>query len=285
MAAAVRYRLRFLLQEFDLPPGTTMLGRSTDCHITIEDPLVSRQHARIDLEAGVATLKDLGSRNGVKVNGAPVRETARLQNGDRVRIGTQEFVFTQVDVQGMSSKTTGFLRHCAVCRMPYPEEVGVCPSCGATEWLEEDTLTARIGHQQRGWEITLFAEMVERALRQDRIHDAERMLRRASAEVEERLARGEMLDEDTVGALLVGTSRVALAATSASWACWVVRLFRRLPFAPSASMLEPLGALLRGFPQEVVEALDELLAYYDQHPHHDLHQTERRAALARLRSS
>ena len=33
-----RYRLRFLLQEFDLPRGATILGRSSDCHVTIEDP-------------------------------------------------------------------------------------------------------------------------------------------------------------------------------------------------------------------------------------------------------
>ena len=56
-----RYRLRFLLQEFDLPRGATILGRSSDCHVTIEDPLVSRQHARIMVRGEEATLEDLGS--------------------------------------------------------------------------------------------------------------------------------------------------------------------------------------------------------------------------------
>ena len=65
-----RYRLRFLLQEFDLPRGATLIGRSSDCHVTIEDPLVSRQHARIVIDGDDATLQDLGSRNGVKLNGA-----------------------------------------------------------------------------------------------------------------------------------------------------------------------------------------------------------------------
>ena len=65
-----RYRLRFLLQEFDLPRGATILGRSSDCHVTIEDPLVSRHHARIVLEGDRAVVYDLNSRNGVKVNGA-----------------------------------------------------------------------------------------------------------------------------------------------------------------------------------------------------------------------
>src|SRR5687767_6926407 len=50
VSTVARYRLRFLLQEFDLPRGATILGRSSDCHVTIEDPLVSRHHARIVLE-------------------------------------------------------------------------------------------------------------------------------------------------------------------------------------------------------------------------------------------
>jgi hypothetical protein len=35
-----------VLQEFDLPPGITVIGRSLDCHLTIEDALVSRRHAQ-----------------------------------------------------------------------------------------------------------------------------------------------------------------------------------------------------------------------------------------------
>ena len=91
-----RYRLRLLLQEFDLPRGTTLIGRSYDCHVTIEDPLVSRQHARIEVEGDRVTVFDLGSRNGVKVNGAGIKGSQDLRHGDRVRIGTQELVFTQI---------------------------------------------------------------------------------------------------------------------------------------------------------------------------------------------
>ena len=64
-----RFRLRFLLQELDLVGPEIILGRSPDCQITIEDPLVSRQHARITIANGVARVMDMGSRNGVRVNG------------------------------------------------------------------------------------------------------------------------------------------------------------------------------------------------------------------------
>lgn len=123
-----RYRLRFLLQEFDLPRGATILGRSSDCHVTIEDPLVSRRHARIVLTGDHAVLYDLESRNGVKVNGQPVKHSIELVDGDRLRIGTQELVFCRVaDMPESPSKTTGFLRHCARCRMPYPKRQVLAP--------------------------------------------------------------------------------------------------------------------------------------------------------------
>ena len=126
--SVARYRLRFLLQEFDLPRGATILGRSSDCHVTIEDPLVSRHHARIVLEGDRAVVYDLNSRNGVKVNGAAVKDPVELKDGDRLRIGTQELVFCRVEAApNASAKTTGFLRHCARCRMPYPQEAGACP--------------------------------------------------------------------------------------------------------------------------------------------------------------
>ena len=73
----VRYRLRFVLQELDLPQGGTIIGRSLDCHLTLEDPLVSRRHARIVVDEAGARIEDMGSRNGVRVNGAVIHEPVR----------------------------------------------------------------------------------------------------------------------------------------------------------------------------------------------------------------
>src|SRR3954469_23152323 len=88
-----RFRLRFLLQEIDLPQGDTVIGRSATCQVTIEDPLVSREHARIRIAGDRATIEDLGSRNGVQVAGVAIAGLHSLRDGERVRIGTQEMVF------------------------------------------------------------------------------------------------------------------------------------------------------------------------------------------------
>src|SRR5258708_32569129 len=81
-AGASRFRLRFLLQEFELKPGDTLIGRSDDCQITIFDPLVSRRHAKIRVAAEEAILEDLGSRNGCRVNGTPIKTPQKLNVGD-----------------------------------------------------------------------------------------------------------------------------------------------------------------------------------------------------------
>jgi hypothetical protein len=50
------------------------LGRDPDCELRVDDPRVSRQHVRAHFENGVWRFEDLGSRNGLRVNGVPVTE-------------------------------------------------------------------------------------------------------------------------------------------------------------------------------------------------------------------
>jgi hypothetical protein len=71
-----------------------LLGRSRDCDITIEDPSISRRHAELRPESDGYEVIDLGSTNGIEVNGAKV-ERAKLANGDRILIGQTELRFEQ----------------------------------------------------------------------------------------------------------------------------------------------------------------------------------------------
>lgn len=63
-----------------------MLGRSRSCQVILTDPWVSREHILIGWEHGGHFARDLGSRNGMFVNGAPVRQIA-LRPGDVIVIG------------------------------------------------------------------------------------------------------------------------------------------------------------------------------------------------------
>jgi hypothetical protein len=258
-----RYRLRFLLQEFDLPRGATLIGRSSDCHVTIEDPLVSRQHARIVIDGDDATLQDLGSRNGVKVNGIAVRGPARLKDGDRLRVGTQELVFCRVEqAANASAKTTGFLRHCAKCRLPYPQEVLACPNCGATEQLDEETLSGQFGASSQGsWSVQLLIEVLEKALSLSRVADAERILRRATTQVEERIVQREEVDARQLATLADAAARVSLDSGDPTWGCWAAQVYRRVPHVPPCELIERLAELVGRYPAEISEAVDILAAH------------------------
>lgn len=69
-----------------------VIGRGTDCHISIPDPISSREHATISRHDDVWHIRDLKSRNGTSVNGQKIDE-ARLSDGNTLRIGSTEFEF------------------------------------------------------------------------------------------------------------------------------------------------------------------------------------------------
>ncbi len=71
--------------EFPLEEETIVVGRE-DATIQIDEPLVSRQHARIERRDSGWRLVDLGSTNLTRVNGEVVRERD-LENGDEIRFG------------------------------------------------------------------------------------------------------------------------------------------------------------------------------------------------------
>lgn len=63
-----------------------VLGRDGDCNTVLLGREVSRRHAELQRQGALTVIRDLGSRNGVFVNGAPVPHAA-LKNQDVVRIG------------------------------------------------------------------------------------------------------------------------------------------------------------------------------------------------------
>jgi predicted component of type VI protein secretion system len=74
--------------------GGATIGRSRDCDIVLADANVSRRHAElIPGAAGTWTIADLGSTNGVLVNGRPIAGPHPLTAGDRIALGTAEIAF------------------------------------------------------------------------------------------------------------------------------------------------------------------------------------------------
>jgi len=72
------------------------IGRSGEHAIVLEDPRVSRVHARVVRRGAQAWVEDVGSRNGTSVNGVRIAEPRPLRPGDRIEVGA-----TAVEFVGM----------------------------------------------------------------------------------------------------------------------------------------------------------------------------------------
>ena len=73
---------RWLLEQRSM-----ILGRHASCDVHLPDRQVSRKHARIFHTAKGFFIEDLGSKNGTHVNGEPVMQPRRLNDGDLLQIG------------------------------------------------------------------------------------------------------------------------------------------------------------------------------------------------------
>jgi Protein of unknown function (DUF3662)/FHA domain len=77
-----------------LSGSRVLLGRSRDCDVVLDDPNVSRRHAELRREGETWIIADLGSTNGVKVNGRRV-DHALLNPGDEITLGISRLSFDQ----------------------------------------------------------------------------------------------------------------------------------------------------------------------------------------------
>ncbi|MGN6332857.1 MAG: FhaA domain-containing protein [Motilibacteraceae bacterium] len=94
--AAVRPWLEVNGQRFPLVGAVTVIGRGTDVDLRLDDPGVSRRHAEVLVTPdGAAQVRDLGSTNGLTVDGAR-SERSVLTEGSVLRLGSTELVFRTV---------------------------------------------------------------------------------------------------------------------------------------------------------------------------------------------
>jgi FHA domain-containing protein len=76
----------------ELRKPSVLIGRSKECDIRVSDPNVSRRHAEIRQEGSSYWIVDLGSTNGLSVNGRQLKRS-KLDEGDRITLGSTELVF------------------------------------------------------------------------------------------------------------------------------------------------------------------------------------------------
>lgn len=89
---AVRAMLSGAGKRVVLSGDLVTIGRSRECDAVVDDPNISRRHAELRPHGDDWTIHDLGSTNGIKVNGRRVRD-ATLSHGDRITVGVTDLTY------------------------------------------------------------------------------------------------------------------------------------------------------------------------------------------------
>lgn len=97
------------VRKFVLNPAVTTIGRAQENDIVINNLALSRRHAEVTLRRGRFEVEDLGSQNGVFVNGERIDGPKALRDEDSITLGTYQFVFSSdrsgdPDIRGVKKR-------------------------------------------------------------------------------------------------------------------------------------------------------------------------------------
>jgi DNA-binding winged helix-turn-helix (wHTH) protein len=97
--------VRWNVQSVLLPLGAHLIGRRPDCAVAIEDPSVSRVHARLEIARDKLRVEDLRSKNGTFVEGKRITEPTELLNRCEILIGEVSVKIARLDSGDASTET------------------------------------------------------------------------------------------------------------------------------------------------------------------------------------
>jgi predicted component of type VI protein secretion system len=239
------FRLRHLQHNFELGQGEFVIGRSAECQLALDDPLVSRKHAVLVVGADSVLIKDLGSRNGVVVNGTKIDTSRILLDGDRVMIGSQEMTLVswQRDPTYMARRRTGSQTLSSI--VPSHLQPGVDSSKESSRRVDS---------------FPLLSTLADKALALGRPEDAERILASLLSEILKRVESDDSFAPETVDQAAQYGVRLAAGTGKGSWVDYVVALYTAVRRPCPAPLVDELHSVLR---RTSIVDLDALRTYVD----------------------
>ena len=254
-----------------MPTGEFVIGRGSECHLSIDDASVSRRHARLRVEATGVTAEDLGSRNGVSVNGQRIAGRHRLQHLDRLTIGNQELLFIDVDDGGQRHAPTALMRRCDACGAMNTPSAPSCEICGhglppsGRAPIERQTLELRLGAPGEDVDkseeaFRLIAGIAEKAMAMKSFEKAEQMLAPHLDMMLFRAHRGERYAPELIDRALGFALRLAEERGSRRWLHFVFILHMHAKTLMDAATIERLHEIVRHVRYDDGRPLGEYLA-------------------------
>jgi predicted component of type VI protein secretion system len=246
------YRLRYQAHDLELPIGDFVIGRSTDCQLSLDDPLVSRRHATIRVRVSGLSVQDLGSRNGVLVNGTKIDGERELTSGDKVSIGSQEMLIQGADephplatagndeVYRRATQTLG-AAYVVDLRAAVAEASNPGSSPGSDRASDPPPAEASRSMQS----FALLGGVADKALALGRAEEAERILQSLLLDVLNRARDGSVVEPPIAESAAKYAARLAGATTRGLWVDYVFELYRCLKRPLPAQILDELYTVVR----------------------------------------
>jgi pSer/pThr/pTyr-binding forkhead associated (FHA) protein len=265
-------RLRYLAHDLEVPVGQFVIGRSPECQLSLDDPLVSRRHAVLTVHDEHATVEDLGSRNGVMVNGSKIEGSHDLSDSDKITIGSQEIIITySAEAHPASTKRIDTRMRLPTLTGPQGDEPeAVAPPAASIaeaaaaaslvmlpdelrDDVEEDSTTFAAPAiaidrmrqpDKRINSLALIGGVADKALALGRAEEAERLLARSLTEVLEKAATGHVDATICARAALYAT-KLADATGRGGWVDYIFELYTTLGALLPAHVVDELYDVVR----------------------------------------
>lgn len=227
-----QFRLRYRAHDIELLPGEFVIGRSEDCQLSLDDAMISRRHALLRVSSTGVIVADLGSRNGISVNGEKVNQERRLADGDRISVGKHELIL--LILQPDSVRTRGPL-----ARTLGPVELSDLDAAvhGRPQYTPT-TGTARA--------ISSFAtlsQLADKAFAMGRPEEAERLLTSPLSELMKEIQKGASIDPAVLARFAAAALRLATELSKASWVEWIFGSYQATHQFIPASIIDALLVL------------------------------------------
>jgi len=257
-----RFRLRYRGSDLDLALGEFVVGRSAECNLALDDPLVSRRHATFRVGADGVSVEDLGSRNGVTINGERVSGRHDLRHLDRVKLGSEEMIIVEVG-GAREARVTGLMSVCQGCRIPIDPAETRCSHCGTAvvpQPLAGQTLEIKNWPTQssegplargddedtrRASSFMLLAGIADKALALGRVDEAERVLSGLLADLLTKTQAGKSPPDDSIRDAVRYALRLAELSAKGSWLDWVFQIHEATGKLLPAPTIDALYTLVR----------------------------------------
>ncbi|MES1176096.1 MAG: FHA domain-containing protein [Myxococcales bacterium] len=242
---AQRFWLEYQGRTFELRPGEVLIGRSSNCHLVLDDGLVSRRHAQIVITEDRAVVEDFGSANGVFVNGKRVAGSQQLKSGDQLLVGKQQFAVCAVSRPHVSVPSERFNAETLHGLHVAPDLSGSVQIKDPVADTKSDlkVLDAESTHREEALE--LLGGVADKVLAMGRGEEAERVLSTALNNVLSEVKRGREPAPRVVGRAATYAGKLAEATAHGKWLDYTIELYAALRRPLPIEFVDQMYAVLR----------------------------------------